>query len=94
MYKNPYYKKTKGSFLMMISCGSCKRDIAKYQKVGKGNVLRLHIERIIEGPKEYRQDLKCPNCGNVMGHIVFLERENEQFYKMIRSTFNTRILDY
>lgn len=79
---------------MLVSCGYCKTDIAKYQKMGKGNLLRLHIERIIKGPKRYGQDLECSSCGRVLGHRVILEKENEIFYKMIRSTFNTKLLDY
>lgn len=94
MYKNPNCKKIKGSHLLLVSCGYCKTDIVKYQKLGKGNILRLSIDRIIETSTDFSQELTCPSCHRVLGTKVVLKRENREFYKMIRSTFNTRKLDY
>lgn len=48
MIENPYQKKIKKSFLLDLCCGQCKEDFAIYQKVGRGNVLRMHVPRIIE----------------------------------------------
>lgn len=31
MQVNPNYRKVKGSYMLMVSCGYCKTDIAKYQ---------------------------------------------------------------
>lgn len=96
-YKNPICKKVKGSHLLMVSCGYCKTDILKYQKKGKGNVLRLHAERIIEGnidfSKGFPKNLKCTNCEKRMGTMVKLKKKNKAVYKMIRSTFNTKNID-
>ncbi|MGO1468635.1 MAG: hypothetical protein ACTHW2_01300 [Tissierella sp.] len=94
MYINPYYKKIKGSYILLISCGYCKTDIAKYQKVGKGNVLRLSIDRIIELSTKLSKKLTCPSCGKILGTRVFLKKENRKFYKMFRSTFNTKNINY
>ena len=81
----------------MVSCGYCKTDILKYQKKGKGNVLRLHAERIIEGnidfSKGFPKNLKCTNCEKRMGTMVKLKKKNKAVYKMIRSTFNTKNID-
>ena len=93
MQKNPNYKKIKGSYILLVSCGFCKTDIVKYQKLGKGSLLRMHIDRIIESSIDLTQELICPNCANKLGSKVILKKENKQVYKMIRSTFNTKKLD-
>lgn len=93
IYKNPCYKKIKGSYILVVSCGYCKYDIAKYQKVGKGNLLRMHIDRIIKSSIDLSKDLGvllCPNCGELLATRMTLKRENKDVYKMIRSTFNIR----
>jgi len=93
IYKNPYCKKAKGSHILIVSCGYCKRDIAKYQKVGKGNLLRMHIDRIIEGSIDFSKKhrvLYCPNCNRRLGTKINLKRKNKDVYRMIRSTFNAR----
>lgn len=79
---------------MMVSCGYCKADIVKYQKVGRGNLLRMHIDRIIEASIDYNKDLKCPNCGKLLGTKITLKKEDKEAYKMIRSTYNTRTIDF
>lgn len=94
MHKNPNYKKIKGSHLLIISCGYCKTDIVKYQKLGKGNLLRMYIERVVESSVDFSKDLICPNCGKKLGTKINLKKKNKEAYKMIRSTFNTRKLDY
>ncbi|WP_236910422.1 hypothetical protein [Clostridium sp. Cult3] len=96
IYENPYCRKVKGSYILLVSCGYCKTDIAKYQKVGKGNLLRMHIDRIIKGSIDFSKDhgaLICPNCGELLATRMTLKRENKDVYKMIRSTFNTRKVD-
>lgn len=93
IYKNPYCRKVRGSYILLVSCGYCKTDIARYQKVGKGNLLRMHIDRIIEGSIDFSKDpkaLHCPNCGELLGTRMTLKRKNKDVYKMLRSTFNTR----
>lgn len=93
MQKNPYYKKVKGSYILLISCGFCKTEIIKYQKLGKGGLLRMHIDRIMESSIDFTQDMLCPNCGNKLGSKIVLKKENKEVYKMIRSSFNIKKLD-
>ncbi len=92
MQVNPNYKKVKGSHMLMISCGYCKTDIAKYQKLGKGNLLRMYIERIVESSIVFSNDLVCPNCSKKLGRKISLKKKDKEAYKMIRSRFNTRKL--
>ena len=64
-YKNPYCKNVKGSHLLIVSCGHCQTEIAKYQKEGRGNLLEMYNERIIEGNIDFSKNhtaLFCPNC--------------------------------
>jgi len=93
LYKNPYCKKVKGSFLLIVSCGHCKTDIAKYQKVGRGNLLRMYIDRIIEGAVDFSKHkgaLLCPNCNEQLATRTTLKRKKKEVYIMIRGAFNTR----
>lgn len=93
IYKNLNYKKMKGSHILIVSCGYCKTDIVKYQKVGRGNLLRLHIGRVIKGSIDFTKNLNCPNCGMELGQKITIDSANEAAYRMIRSAFNTRELD-
>lgn len=94
IYKNLNCRKVKGSHILIVSCGHCKTDIVKYQKQGRGNLLRLHIDRVIEGSIDFSQNLNCPNCGEELGIKINLKRKNKQAYKMIRSAFNTREVNF
>lgn len=90
IYKNPKCRRVRGSHKLLVSCGYCKTDIAKYQKLGKGGLLRMYIDRITKSAVKLSQDLKCPNCHRTVGSKVILKKENKEFYKMDRSTYNTR----
>ncbi len=48
MYDNPYCRKIRGSITILVSCGYCKKDIAFYQKAGRGRLLRMYLDRIIK----------------------------------------------
>lgn len=81
---------------MIVSCGYCKTHIAEYQKVGKGNLLRMHIDRIIKGSVDFSKNkgaLHCPNCGEMLGTRMTLKGKNKEVYAMIRGTYNTRRVD-
>lgn len=93
IYENPYYKKIKGSYILLVSCGYCKTDIAKYQKLGRGGLLRMHLDRIIKSSIDLSKDpraLVCPNYNEQLAARTTLKRENKEVFRMIRSTFNTR----
>lgn len=90
IYKNPKCRKIRGSHKLLISCGHCKTDIAKYQKLGKGGLLRMYTDRIIKSAVKLPQELACPNCGRIIGSKVLLQRENKEFYKMDRGRYNTK----
>ena len=62
IYKNPKYKKMKNSRILFILCGHCKSEIVKYQKVGKGNLLKMHIERVISASIDFSKEPKALHC--------------------------------
>lgn len=92
MIKNPYRKKIKKSFLLNIRCGQCKKDFAVYQKVGRGNVLRMYVSRIIECAVDLKplpSQLNCPNCGQYIADKIELKEKSAIAYRMRRSSYNT-----
>ncbi|NMB09058.1 MAG: hypothetical protein GX982_00015 [Tissierellia bacterium] len=92
-YKNPYYKKIKGSFKMVISCGLCKKELFTYQKIGKGGLLNMYLTRIIDGKVDLSKDIKiikCPKCGNEIAVKINDSDLNKVSFKMLRSKFNTK----
>jgi hypothetical protein len=95
IYHNPHYRKVKGSYTLLICCGHCKSDIAVYQKVGKGNLLRMHIDRVVKSSVDLSEKpgaLLCPNCNEQLGTKVTLKRKNKEVYIMTRGAFNTKML--
>ncbi len=71
--------------MLIIKCAACKKKLWKYDKIGQGEVLRCHKDRIIkmfqssvDGHKIY-----C-NCGKEVGI------DKGSFYKMIAKAFTYR----
>ena len=95
-YKNKSCKKIKGSLPMIVSCGYCKKDIVSYQKEGRGGLINMYVNRIVSSEMDLEVEDKglfCPNCKEQIGSRMLLKSENEEAYKMIRSSFNTRIIN-
>jgi predicted RNA-binding Zn-ribbon protein involved in translation (DUF1610 family) len=95
IYKNPYCRKIKGSYTMLVRCGYCKTDIALYQKVGKGRLLRMYVERIIQSSVDLSGKpgtLFCPNCNQQLATRVTLKRKDTEAYVMVRGAYNTKLL--
>ena len=96
IYKNPDYKKARGGHIILVSCGYCKTDVARYQKVGKGRLLRMYVDRIVESSVDLSKNygaLFCPDCNKQLATRVTLKRKNKEAYILIRSAFNTRKTD-
>jgi hypothetical protein len=95
VYENPHYRKVRGFHFIMVSCGYCKTDFALYQKVGKGVLLRMYVERIVESAVDLSPKpgaLFCPACHEQLATRVTLKRKNKEAYIMIRGAFNYRLL--
>lgn len=95
-YKNTRGKKVKGSHLLLLSCGHCKKDLVKYQKVGKGGLINLYLDRILEAEIDFNGEgraLVCPDCKEQLASKTYLKNERVLVYRMVRSSFNTRRLE-
>ncbi len=66
--------------MLDIHCAACEAFVLKYQKDGRGQLLRCYLNRIIAPPKLERlqhdqaikepgdlDNLECPNCKAVIG---------------------------
>jgi len=90
-YKNPYYKKIKNSRNLTVLCAYCKSELCNYQKKGKGNLINMYIQRIIN--MNFNLDdkgLKCPYCKELIA-IRSLDKDiSKDSYKMIRGAYNLK----
>ncbi len=69
--------------MLTIRCARCKKKLWKYLKLGKGEVLRCHkdrIKRFYVVMKEKNGKIYCP-CGTAIGI------DKGSFYKMIAKNF-------
>ena len=97
LYENPNSRRVRKSHILFVSCGYCKTDIAQYQKVGRGNLLRMHVDRIVKGAVDFSTHqgaLLCPGCGQHLGTRIPLKHKGKDAYRMVRSAFNTREADF
>ena len=68
--------------MLTLKCSACKRKLWKYEKFGKGEVLRCHKDRIIrmlDSTKE-NEKIKCL-CGKDIGI------DKGSYIKMISKAF-------
>ena len=69
--------------MLTIKCAACKTKLWKYDKIGRGAVLRCHKDRITQQYGTTTQDgdkIAC-QCGKEIGI------DKGQSIKMIRNTF-------
>ncbi len=68
--------------MLLIRCSACRAKLWKYNKLGKGEVLRCHkarISRMLEAV-ETDNGIGCP-CGQAVG------LDKGSYFKMIRNAF-------
>ncbi|MBU1001537.1 MAG: hypothetical protein KKE73_03330 [Proteobacteria bacterium] len=70
--------------MLTIRCATCKIKLWKYNKLGKGEVLRCHKARITKMLEAQERDnaIYCP-CGNRVG------LDKGSYWKMIKKAFNS-----
>ena len=93
IFKNPNCKKIRGSHLLNIYCAYCKQLIAKYQKVGESNFVKMYNDRIIEGTidfSEYHGAINCPNCGERIATRYVTRMDKKEAYRFVPSAFNRK----
>ena len=68
--------------MLVIKCAGCKKKLWRYDKIGKGEVLRCHKDRIVEMYQTINEDhrIRC-SCGKDIGI------DKGSYIKMIRKAF-------
>ena len=93
IFKNPNCKRVRGSHILDVICANCKYFIAKYQKVGESNFVKMYNERIIEGTidfSQYHGALFCPNCGERIATRYITKMDKKEAYRFVPSAFNKK----
>jgi uncharacterized Zn finger protein (UPF0148 family) len=93
IFPNPKCKKISGSHILDIYCAYCKCYIAKYQKVGESNFVKMYNERIIEGTIDfslYHGALFCPNCKERIATRYITKMDKKEAYRLVPSAFNKK----
>ena len=93
IYKNPNCRKIKGSHLLEVSCAYCKYLLARYQKVGASNLVKMYHERIVEGTidfSQYHGALFCPTCQERIATRYTTKIDKKAAYRLVPSAFNKR----
>ena len=94
-YKNPNCKKIRGSHLLEVSCAYCGCFIARYQKVGESNFVKMYNDRIIAGSMDFSQyhgALFCPHCGEQIATRYITKMDHKEAYRLRPSAFHKRRL--
>lgn len=90
-YKNPYMRKIKNTHLLLVSCNLCKTPLLIYQKGGRGNLIKIQTDRIVESEFDIDKmgnGLHCINCGNHLGSLR--DYFGVPSYFLIRGMVNSR----
>ncbi len=96
IYSNPNSKKVRGSHLLEVSCAYCKCFIAKYQKVGESNFVKMYDERILEGTidfSRYHGALFCPSCGARIATRYITKMDKLVAYRLVPSAFHKKKIE-
>ncbi len=70
--------------MLIIRCAYCKEKLYRYDKIGPGQVLRCHkerIDRVFNAPLIEDGMVKCPRCKKDFA------RHTKTCYEMIREGF-------
>ena len=93
IFKNPNCKKVRGSHILHVYCAHCKHYIAKYQKYGESNFVKMYNERIVEGSIDfslYHGALFCPGCGERIATRYTTKMDKKEAYRFVPSAFNAK----
>lgn len=93
-YKNRKYKKRKDTYPLEVTCANCKTPVVMYAKVGKGNLIKMQVPRIIEAEVDLDNlegSLFCVNCNEELAKLGTYD--GNAAYWIIRGKVNTRRLN-
>lgn len=67
--------------MLTIKCAKCKSRVFKYVKIGQGQLIKCHRDRIAEDLAVYEDGKAKCKCGNVIGKV------DGQIIRLRRSSF-------
>lgn len=92
-YQNPNCRKIRGSHILVITCARCGQYIARYQKVGESNLVKMYNDRIIDGSinfAKYNGALFCPGCGARIATRYMTKFDHKEAYRLTPSAFHKK----
>lgn len=91
-FKKDIYTKNRGNYseFLNLYCRKCGTKIAKYQKDGPGDLLRIYVDRILENEEllQFVVDKKmlCPHCQRLLGLGYLYPKEQRPAYILFQNT--------
>lgn len=99
-FKKDQYSKARGGYSRFLNlyCSGCNNFILLYQKDGPGILKRLYMDRIF-APVElidlqkinYKENLICTHCKNIIGFPIIYEKENRKSFHLNQGSFTKKI---
>lgn len=93
VYPNPNCKKIRGSHILSVVCARCKTFIARYQKVGGSNFVKMYNERIIDGAIDFSKHhgaVFCPGCSERIATRYITKPDKKEAYRLVPSAFHKK----
>lgn len=86
--QNIHYKKIRQCYILTITCANCNSFICTYQKVGRTNLVKLYLERIVTASIDLKTPpgaIFCPTCGNQIAIKYTVKKDNKLAYRLVPS---------
>ncbi len=96
-YVNNDCKKIRKSHILEINCAYCQTFLARYQKVGKSNLVKMYYERIIESSvrlDSFPKILICPGCGKRIATRYTTKKDKKIAYRLMPAAFHKKNVGY
>ena len=93
VYQNPNCRRIRGSHILEVRCAACQCYIARYQKVGESNFVKMYNDRIIESTIDvsvYQGALFCPGCGARIATRYLTKMDKKEAYRLVPSAFHKK----
>jgi len=99
-FKKDRYRKARGGYSRFLNlyCTGCKSFLLLYQKDGPGILKRLYMDRIFAPVElidlqktDYKENLVCMNCKNIIGFSIIYEKENRKSFHLKQGSFTKKI---
>ena len=101
--KKDKYTKARGgnAKFLILSCGTCLKEIFIYQKDGPGSLVRLYLDKFV-APESFIKELnnienkndmhglKCPNCSELLGVPMIYEKEKRLAFRLLNNKIKKR----